>query len=201
MAMKVFLLLGALAAALAVPAVLLFGRGGSGVEFRGSQPPEGFVLPTFALRDDQGRRVRSDELRGKAVAVTFLDAQCTDACPVIAAQVGQAVRTLGTGRSKIEVLAISVDPVHDTQAQIDSFLRRYRAKGELRYLDGTVAELRPVWKSFAVAASQDTGNSNLHSAPVRVYDRGGQWRSTLNAGVDLTPANLVHDLQAALKSS
>jgi protein SCO1/2 len=199
--MKVLVAIGALAAALAVPAVLLLARGGDEVEFRGSRAPDGFTLPAFALRDDNGRTVRSDALRGKAVAVTFLDAQCTEACPVIAAQVGQAMRALGEDRTKIEALAVSVDPVHDTSAQIDTFLRRYRAKGELRYLDGTVAQLRPLWKEFAVAASQDTGNSNMHSAPVRVYDGEGRWRSTLNPGADLSPANLIHDLQAALESS
>jgi protein SCO1 len=199
--MKVLVAIGALAAALAVPAVFLLGRGGGEVEFRGSRAPDGFTLPAFALQDDSGRTVRSDALRGKAVAVTFLDTQCTEACPVIAAQVGQAMRALGQERTKIEALAVSVDPVHDTSAQIDRFLLRYRAKGELRYLDGTVAQLRPLWKEFAVAASQDTGNSNLHSAPVRVYDGEGRWRSTLNPGTDLSPANLVHDLQAALKSS
>jgi protein SCO1/2 len=199
--MKVLVAIGTLAAALAVPAVLLLGRGGGEVELRGSRAPDGFTLPAFALQDDNGRTVRSDALHGKAVAVTFLDAQCTEACPVIAAQVGQAMRALGEDRTKIEALAFSVDPVHDTSTQIDRFLRRYRAKGELRYLDGAVGQLRPLWKEFAVAASQDAGNSNMHSAPVRVYDGQGRWRSTLNPGADLSPANLVHDLQAALKTS
>jgi hypothetical protein len=37
----------------------------------------------------------------------------------------------------------------------------------------------------------------MHSAPVRVYDGRGRWRSTLHPGVDLTPANLAHDLRLA----
>ena len=191
----------ALLAALAVPAALLLTRGDDTADFRGSAAPEGFALPNFALRDDQGRLVRSSDLRGKAVAVTFLDAQCTEACPIIAAQVGQAVRGLGDERSDVEALAFTVDPVRDTPARINTFLRRYRAKGDLRYLDGTVAELRPLWKSFQVAAAEDTGNPNMHSAPVRVYDGDGRWRSTLHPGVDLTPANLVNDLRAARAAS
>lgn len=190
-----------LLAALTVSGALLLTRGGDEPDFRGSAAPQGFPLPTFALRDDQGRVVRSSDLRGKAVAVTFLDAECTDACPIIAAQVGQAVRALGTDRSSVEALAFSVDPVRDTPAKINAFLRRYRAKGDLRYLDGSVGELRPLWKSFAVAAAHDTGNANMHSAPVRVYDGEGRWRSTLHPGVDLTPANLVNDLRAARGAS
>jgi protein SCO1 len=195
--MKIAVVVAALLAALAIPVGLLLGRGEEGPDFRGNEAPEGFTLPPFELQDDDGRLVRAAELRGKALAVTFLDAQCTEACPLIAAQMGQAVRALGGRRREIEALAISVDPIRDTPARIDAFLRRYRAKGTLRYLDGTVGELRPVWKGFAVAASHDTGNSNMHSAPVRVYDRDGRWRSTLHPGVDLTAANLAHDLRVA----
>jgi len=119
----------ALLAALAIPVGVLLGRGGESEDFRGSPAPEGMSLPAFELEDDEGRSVRSTELEGKALAVTFLDVQCTDACPLIAAQVGQAVRGLGEERGDIQALAVSVDPVRDTPAGIDAFLRRYRAKG------------------------------------------------------------------------
>jgi protein SCO1 len=195
------LVLAALTAALAIPAGILLSRDGDDPDFRGNEPPEGLTLPEFSLQDDEGRLVRGSELRGKALAVTFLDTECTAACPIVAAQLGQAVRALGDERSKVEALAISVDPLRDTSSRIDAFLRRYRAKGALRYLDGTVPDLRPVWQAFAVAASHDTGNSNMHSAPVRVFDREGRWRSTLHPGVDLTASNLVNDLRVALESS
>lgn len=195
--MRIVVLLAALVTALVIPAGLLLARNDAGADFRGSRAPEGFSLPAFVLRDDEGRQLRAEDLRGKAVAVTFLDVQCTEACPIIAAQVGQAMRALGDERAGVEAVAISVDPVRDTAAGIDGFLRRHRAKGFLRYLDGSVAELRPLWKAFAVAASHDTGSSNMHSAPVRIYDGEGRWRSTLHPGVDLTPQSLAHDLRSA----
>jgi cytochrome oxidase Cu insertion factor (SCO1/SenC/PrrC family) len=64
-----------------------------------------------------------------------------------------------------------------------------------------VAELRPVWRGFQVSSSLDSGDSNMHSAPVRVYDPEGRWRSTLHAGVDLTAASLAHDLREALSTT
>jgi protein SCO1/2 len=195
--MRVALVSAALAATLAIVAGVALIGGGDGADFRGSEPPDGLALPAFSLHDDEGRVVRSGELRDKAVAVTFLDTRCTEACPIIAAQVGQAVRALGDHASHVEALAISVDPLRDTPAEVDAFLERYRAKGALRYLNGSVAELRPVWKAFAVAAAHDTGNPNMHSAPVRIFDRRGQWRSTLHPGVDLTPQSLAHDLRVA----
>jgi protein SCO1 len=198
---RIFIVLGVLVAALAVALGVLLTRGGDEPDFRGNQPPAGLMLPAFALRDDQGQAVRSTELRGKAVAVTFLDSECVEACPIIAAQVPLAFEALGDERSSVEALAITVDPVGDTPERIDGFLRRYRANGTLRYLDGTVAELRPVWRAFGVVSSLDSGNSSVHSAPVRIYDGEGRWRSTLHSGVDLTPANLANDLREALNAT
>jgi protein SCO1 len=199
--MRIAVVLGALVAALAIPATVLLAGGGEGADFRGSEPPSGLMLPAFELSDDQGRPVRSSELRGKALAVTFLDTECTEACPIIAAQVSQAVKTLGADRDRVEAIAITVDPVGDTPRRIERFLARYRAAGTLRYLDGSVAALRPVWRDFQVASSLDSGDSNMHSAPVRIYDGEGRWRSTLHAGVDLTAATLAHDLREAINTT
>jgi protein SCO1/2 len=198
---RIVVVLGALVGALVIPVAVLLARGGEGPDFRGSEPPKGLMLPPFELRDDQGRQVRVAGLRGKVVAVTFLDTECTEACPIIVAQMSQAIRGLGGDRGGVEALAITVDPVGDTPGRIHGFLERYRATGTLRYLDGTVAQLRPVWRGFQVASSLDSGDSNLHSAPVRIYDRDGRWRSTLHAGVDLTAASLAHDLREALKAN
>lgn len=197
--MKIAVLLAALVAALAIPAGLLLARGGEETDFRGSEPPAGLMLPPFELRDEANRPVSSESLRGKVLAVTFLDTECTEACPLIAAQMAQAMTALGDERERIQAIAITADPVGDDPARIRAFLGRYRALGLVHYLDGTVAELRPVWRGFKVASSLDSGDSNVHSAPVRVYDGDGRWRSTLHAGVDLTATNLTHDLRLALE--
>jgi len=193
-----------LAVVLAVPfvALLLRNDGESQPAFRGSEPPEGINSPEFALRDHRGKLVRMRDLRGKAVAVTFLDSQCREACPVIATQVRRALELLSrSDRPQAVAVAITTDPHGDTRASVESFLRRHRAQGKLRYLIGSEAELRPVWRAFQVASSLDSGDSDVHSAPVRVFDGDGEWVSTLHAGADLTAANLAHDLSTALRGS
>jgi hypothetical protein len=50
---------------------------------------------------------------------------------------------------------------------------------------------------FQILSSLESGKDILHSAPVRIYV-GGIWVATLHAGVDLTPANLAHDVRIAL---
>jgi protein SCO1/2 len=198
--MRLALVVAALLGALAVALGFVLARDGGEPEFRGSEPPEGLAMPQFSVDVRDGSTLSTSGLRGKAVAVTFLDTQCTEACPVVAAQMGDAIRLLGSDRERVVALAFSVDPVNDTPARIRSFLTRFRARDEVRYVDGSVADLRPVWRSFKIVPSHETGESNLHSAPVRVYDTEGYWRSTLHAGVDLTAANLAHDLRAALET-
>ena len=188
-----------LALVLAVPLmVLLFrGDGASAGRFRGSTPPEGIEVPGFSLRDQFGRRVESSDLRGKAAAITFLDTRCREACPIIAGEIGRALDLLDPDeRRRVTALAITVDPRHDTPRAARAFLRPHGVELSLRFLLGERAELRPVWKAFSVLPV--TGDADVHSAPVRVYDPNGVWVSSLHTGVDLTAENLAHDLRAAL---
>jgi cytochrome oxidase Cu insertion factor (SCO1/SenC/PrrC family) len=190
---RIALLVLALLGVLAVVLGFVLIREDGEADFRGSVPPEGLMLPQ-AVADSPG-------VAGKALAVTFLDTQCTEACPIAASQMAEAMRLLEDDRGRVLALAYSVDPLNDTPASIRSFLAKNRATGQIRYVDGSVAELRPLWNEFKILPSHGTGNSNMHSAPVRVYDADGEWRSTLHPGVDLSPANLAHDLQEALEAT
>jgi protein SCO1 len=186
----------AVVVAAAIGIALLLGRDGEG--FRGSKPPEGIELPAFRLGDATGSMLDSRNLEGKVVLVTFLDTKCTQACPIIGEQLRQGLARLDDGeREDTVAVAISVHPGDDTPAAVRAFLRRHRLEGTLRYLVGSEAELRPVWRAFQVLPALDTGSSDLHSAPIRVYDRDGTWVSTLHPGADLTPENLAHDVRTA----
>ncbi|MGH3032725.1 MAG: SCO family protein, partial [Gaiellaceae bacterium] len=60
--------------------------------FRGSTPPPKIGLPSFALTDgDRESPVRASDLEGKAVALTFLDSECTDVCPLMAPTMAAAL--------------------------------------------------------------------------------------------------------------
>ena len=192
---------GLAAVAVAVPVTLLAVSSPKERDYRGSRPPARLELPRFSLRDQGGRLVTSAGLRGQAVLVTFLDSRCRDACPVVAEQIRTGLARLdGAERVATVAIAISVQPQDDTPASVTAFLRRHRAERALRYLTGTEAELRPVWSSFQILPALDTGSSDLHSAPVRIYDRSGVWVSSQDPGADLTPANLAHDVRLALET-
>jgi cytochrome oxidase Cu insertion factor (SCO1/SenC/PrrC family) len=169
--------------------------------YRGSEPPRGISMADFALHDHTGEIVRSVDMRGKVVLLTFLDSQCTESCPLIASQVADTLDLLTSSeRSQVVAVAVSTDPAEDTPASVRSFLRRNGALGKIRFLGGGEPErrLRAVWKRFKVLSSLESGEDALHSAPVRIYDRRGFWVATLHAGVDLSEDNLLHDLRQAL---
>jgi cytochrome oxidase Cu insertion factor (SCO1/SenC/PrrC family) len=193
---------GALPLAAALAGLLVLRDGDSAAAYRGSRPPEGMRAADFRLRSYTGREVRMVDLREKVVALTFLDAQCEESCPLIAAAVPRALARLKPeDRERVAFVAITTDPVEDTPAAVRSFLRRYRAERTLDYLVAPVGEVRRIWREYGVLPSESSGSDSLHSAPVRIYAPGGRWVSSLNAGRDLTARNLAHDIQIAIDTS
>lgn len=153
------------------------------------------------IRDEEGLRVRSRDLRGKVIVLTFLDSQCEETCPLVAGLVADGLERLPAElASSVAALAVSTDPEGDTRTARQAFLRRHGADGRIRYVSGALPVLRPVWKGFQILSSSESGDDEVHSAPVRIYDASGVWVSTLHAGADLTPANLEHDVRVALRN-
>jgi cytochrome oxidase Cu insertion factor (SCO1/SenC/PrrC family) len=210
---RVYLIKGALVAAIVIAGLLIAysttrSHDSAGVAatpavppspYRGSKPPPGVRAPNFELRSYRGQLVRMRDLRGKVVLITFIDTACTDKCPIIASQVAAALPLLpSSARRQVVALALTVDPRVDSPRSVRRFLAQRHATS-LDFLLGTVKELRPIWKAFYVVAAPETGNSNVHSADARIFDRRGIWVSTLRPGVDMTPSNVAHDLLTALK--
>jgi len=169
--------------------------------YRGSHPPAGIRAPDFALRSYKGPLVSMREQRGKVVLLSFVDTQCTEKCPIVTSVMASAYRRLTPAqRRQVVPLLVTVEPRSDTPAHVRRFLARRNALA-IDYLIGSVARLRPVWKAYGILPAVDSGNADVHSSDVRVFDRDGVWVTTQHAGVDLTPANLAHDAREALERS
>jgi protein SCO1/2 len=193
---------GALPLILALAGLFVLRDADASPSYRGSRPPSGMKAADFRLRSYTGREVGSTELQDKVLVLTFLDAQCKEACPVIAATAPRALALLDApDRARVALVAISTDPREDSPAAVRSFLRRSHAEGALDYLIGPPQAIRRAWKEYGVLASEQSGSDTMHSAPVRIYAPGGEWVSSLGAGADLSPRNLAHDIQVALDTT
>ena len=193
---------GAVPLILALAGLFLLRDADARPAYRGSRPPGGMKAADFRLRSYTGQEVSMGALRDKVLVLTFLDAQCKESCPVIAATAPRALARLDAeDRGRVAFVAISTDPREDTPAGVRGFLRRYGAEGTLEYLIGPESSVRRAWQDYGVLASEVTGSDTMHSAPVRIYAPGGEWVSSLGAGADLSPRNLAHDIEAALDTT
>lgn len=186
-----------LAAALAAVAVVCAGCGSSHAKVSGPPPspyrgsllkPPPVAAPSFGLRDQAGRTLGSQSERGHWFVVAFLYTHCPDVCPLIASNLGAAMRKL----PDLRVLAISVDPKGDTPAAVRAFLRVHRLTARFHYLTGTRAELAPVWKKFHVAAAGGPEGTVSHSAFELLVDPSGRERVFYDSS--LRAVDVEHDL-------
>ena len=178
---------------LALGAVVLAAGGrdadeGSPDAFEGALMPEGLRAPDFSLRDQDGEPVSMRSLRGQPVVVTFLYTTCQDSCPIQAQTVRGALDELG---HDVPALAIAVDPPRDTPARAQAFLSKQRATGRIDFVLGSRAELRPLWKAFAIRPQSVTQE---HLARFTLVDSRGFQRVGY-PGAQATPERLAHDLR------
>ncbi len=101
-------------------------------------------------------------------------------------------------KRQVMPLALTVNPASDTPTSVRKFLRDSHAL-DLDFLLGTSRQMRPVWRAFHIVAAAETGNADVHSADVRIFNRGREWVSTLHLPPDLTAKDLAHDIRVALR--
>jgi len=158
----------------------------------GALRPPGIPPADFALRDQDGERVSTADVRGQVTVVTFLYTTCKDACPLVAQQIRGALDLLGRD---VPVLAVSVDPVGDTQRRARSFLLEQRLPDRMHFLLGSREELRPVWEDFGIQpeTAGENDSDGGHSVSVVLLDRDGVQRIGYPIN-GLTPDALAGDI-------
>jgi protein SCO1/2 len=153
------------------------------------------VTPQFALSDSLGHLVRLSQFRGKAVLLTFIYDHCPDTCPLIVANLHNALLRLGPEASRLQIVAVSVDPKGDTRSTVRAFLAAHEMTGRMEYLIGTFKELSAVWRAYGIAvqASPDRREQTVeHSA--FVYGLTGRGSVLVLYPPNFDPSWIVHDV-------
>jgi cytochrome oxidase Cu insertion factor (SCO1/SenC/PrrC family) len=130
--------------------------------------------PDFTLRDQRGATVSLAELRGSVIALTFLDTQCLNLCPLQASLLGRVQADLGSGAS-FTVVVVSVKPEADTPSSIATFATAHGLVGHFYWLNGPQPQLSSVWNSYGVAVEVADGDL-AHSSVIYLIDRSGYER-------------------------
>lgn len=188
--LRLALFLSGVFAVTAVAAVLLFAIGdrtARSAGFEGALRPPDIAPADFHLRDENGRRVRLAGMHGRPVVVTFLYTTCRDTCPLTVDQIRAALDELG---HDVPVIAVSVDPRHDTPRAAERFTLRRQMTGRMRWALGDDAHLQRLWRAYGVQPQTDR---LAHSASTVLLDGNGRQRVGFATSV-LTPQALAHDI-------
>jgi protein SCO1 len=159
-----------------------------GGRFEGAVMPEGLRAPDFELRNQDGEPISMRRFRGEPVIVTFLYTTCENTCPLQAQTIRGALDQLG---HDVPAIAIAVDPPRDTPERARAFLVEQRALGRLDFVLGSRAELRRLWRGFAIRPQSVTQE---HQARITLVDPRGYQRIGF-PGSEATPERLAHDLR------
>lgn len=157
-----------------------------------ASPPQS--EPPLSLRNYKGERVNIAQYKGKAVLLTFLYTKCPDVCPLIASNLGVALNAMGPQKaSKVQVIAVSVDPRGDTPKAVAVFLERHGVAGRMQYLIGSAHELGRVWKAWGVGSERDAQSPELVNHSGLVYGVSAQGKVTTLYAANFTPTEIAHD--------
>lgn len=154
-------------------------------------PANSMAAPDFSLTDQDGRLISVGALKGRVLAITFLDSHCKQLCPLEGDQLGQTQRSLGT-KTPMTLLVISVAPATDTPDSERAFASTHHWTGEWHWLTGSPDQLAAVWKAYSIAV-QNAPDNVLHSSVVYLVDRSGYERAGWAAGLE--PELLTHDVR------
>jgi protein SCO1 len=109
-----------------------------------------YEVPDVRLIRDDGKVVRlSEELDGtRSVVLAFIYTGCNTICPVTSATFAQLQRRLGTRRSQVQLVSISIDPDQDTVGRLAAYGKRVGAGPGWRLYTGTVEDSIQVQRAF-----------------------------------------------------
>jgi len=157
--------------------------------------------PPFALVDQHNRPVSLASLRGKTVALTFLDPVCTSDCPLIAQEFRQADGVLGPAAKNVVFIAIVANPIYRAVAYMNDFDRQEGLThvSNWLYLTGSVKQLQTIWNAYgAEVYTVPAGSMVAHADIAFVIDGHGRTRVIMgedqNPGA--TPQSSFSDLLA-----
>jgi len=153
----------------------------------------------FELTAHTGKRARVSDYRGKVVVLFFGYTHCPDICAPTLNRLAQVMQRLGPDAARVQVLFVTVDPKHDTPAQLAGFVPKFH--DSFVGLTGTEAEIAAVTRDYKVAFQADPKSGPdqpliAHFGGMMVKDATGKLR--LMHKNDASVDDLAHDIRKLL---
>jgi protein SCO1/2 len=172
----------------------------------GDLAPRAEVVPDFTLVNQDAKRIRLEQFRGKSVLLTFIYTRCPlpDYCPLMTHNFAQIEKSLAKSPvlyGKTHLLSISFDSQYDTPAVLRNYAKAFVTDRGAHTFDhwefATIpaAENNAVTKFFDVFVSQDQGQIT-HSMSTAIISPDGHVYKTYT-GNDWKPDDVLADLTAS----
>jgi protein SCO1/2 len=155
-------------AALGVAAAVVVAAVGGWFALRPRPLPVLGTVPSFALIDQTGARLASDDLAGGVWVANFVFTRCPDVCPALTARMAQLQGRLGPAADRVRLVSFSVDPNHDTPEVLRDYARRAGARDGWRFATGPRADVAALLRDGFRVAFADDGPP---TAPITHSDR------------------------------
>jgi cytochrome oxidase Cu insertion factor (SCO1/SenC/PrrC family) len=172
----------------------------------GPPVPIDVTAPAFELRTQAGQLVSLASLRGKVVALTFLDPVCSNDCPIIAQELRQTASILSADAGQIEFVAIVANPIYRSVETVQAFdnTESLSLVPNWLFLTGPVPLLEDAWNRYGIAVAVEPGGAMVaHSDFVFVIDASGTERFILNAdpgpGTPATQSSFANTLATTVR--
>ena len=152
------------------------GEAGVAVSGPAERLPVLFDAPAYTLTDQNGKPFGSRDLKGHVYAMSLFFTECQGVCPMITGQMQHLLKVIPD--SRVKIVSISVDPVHDTPAALKPYAEMVGAKdGRWTLLTGTVDECYGTAHGYKLAVT----NPSDHSPNILLVDQNGKVRGIYNA--------------------
>jgi protein SCO1/2 len=127
-------------------------------------------LPVFNFQNQNGVYISDSDFTSKLVLVTFMYSDCKTECPSVLNELKNFEKIRNEYKDELNIIIFSIDPVNDTQLQVNNLLKKYELTNSLDYLIADKDDLKVIWEHFYVPvvnvqSKSLKGNLILHSIP------------------------------------
>ena len=150
----------------------------------GQPEPTDTPAAPFDLIDQSGASVSLATLKGRTIALTFLDPVCTSDCPLIAQEFRKVDESLGAAAAKnTAFVAVVANPTYLGVQFVQAFDSQENMNMPNWYfLTGSLAQLTTVWNAYGIQVQTvGSGGMAAHSDTTYVIDPAGHLRTILGA--------------------
>jgi protein SCO1/2 len=182
--------------------LLVLASSGRGDDPQGSRLADIGPAPEIGLVDTGGRTVRLEDLRGKAVLVSFIYTTCGGVCPATTHRmyrIQEALKDAGLWTDRVTFVSITLDPKRDTPEVLRRYASVYDADTtRWRFVTGPPEEVERVIQAWGMWARPNADGVLDHPSRIFLVDPTGRIREIYHLEF-LGAGDVVSDIAEVLR--